>query len=466
MTDPRRDTICALATPPGESGLAVVRVSGEEAREVLSQRFAREAGGSPAPPPEAGRAAHGYFLGAGGEAVDEVVLVLYRAPRSYTGEDMAEISCHGSMQVVEEVLEALCSAGARVAEPGEFTRRAFLNGKIDLPQAEAVADLIESRSALARRVALEGLTGALGRQVRATAAGLLDLLADVEASIDFAEEDVELFSREELAERARRALGQVRDLRATSRQGRRLRSGVRVALVGAPNVGKSSLFNRLLGEERAIVTEIPGTTRDRLREAITLGGYPLLLEDTAGLRSEPEEIEAIGLQGTLEAMREADLLIVVLDASRPAGEEEAAAWSEVDPSRAFLALNKIDLGHRLASGEAAGRLGVESSRVFPVSALEGTGVGELHRALARYLGGDEASAAAGIRVAVNARQDALLAGAGSGLEGLIESLGSGEPPEVLALDLRTALEALEEITGERISDDVLGRIFERFCVGK
>lgn len=464
-----KEPICALSTAPGESAIAVVRLSGGGCHEIARRHF-RALGAPPAPAgrldlPQVRSATAGYFHHAD-EILDEVVLVLYEEPASYTGEDMVEISCHGSMQVVDDILDALLASGVRMAEPGEFTRRAFLNGKLDLTQAEAVCDLIEARSALARRAALESVRGALGREVRETASSLLDLLADVEASIDFVEEDLEFFSRVDFDARVAAALSRTRALRSTARLGRRLRTGIRVTLVGAPNVGKSSLYNRILGEDRAIVTPIPGTTRDRLRESITLGGFPLVLEDTAGMRSDPEPIEGLGVEGARRSMMESDLLLFVLDGSRPLEDEDFHTWRHIDRVKTIVLLNKSDLESAVDRSAAASSLGIGIDRIHAVSARAGSGLEGLNQKLLDLLGTEASSAAAEARVAVNARQGALLGQAEAGLEHLARSLEAASPPEILALDLRVALEALEEITGERVSDDVLGRIFERFCVGK
>jgi tRNA modification GTPase len=351
----RQDTIVAPATAAGAAGLAVVRLTGPEALAIGARLFE----GADLQRSESHRAHHGSCIDPEtGERIDEVLALVLRAPHGYTGEDTVEFSSHGSTQVVEEIVGAALAAGARLAEPGEFTRRAFLNGKIDLCQAEAVADLIASQSRAGRRAALEQLRGALSQRLQAVRGDLLQLLADVEASIDFVEEDHEFFDREAAAAAVTLAATRVEELLATAGDGLLLRSGVRVSLAGAPNVGKSSLFNRLLETPRSIVTEHPGTTRDVVRETLRVGGLPVVLEDTAGLRpATPDPVEQLGIERSRQSHAEADIVLQVLDVSRPAQSDEIATLERLDPDAALVVLNKIDLDGASAAAPPSGRAG-------------------------------------------------------------------------------------------------------------
>jgi tRNA modification GTPase len=388
------DTIVAAATPVAPAGLAVVRVSGSEALAVAARLFE----GTDLHAVPSHTAHHGWVHDARGERLDEVLALVLRAPRSYTGEDTVEISCHGSPLVVEELVAAAVAAGARVAEAGEFTRRAFLNGRIDLSQAEAVADLIAAESRAGRRAALEQLRGTLAGRVQAVRAGLVELLGDIEASIDFVEEDLEFFERTAVVERARTAAAAIDALLDTASDGMLLRSGVRVSLAGAPNVGKSSLFNRLLREPRSIVTEHPGTTRDVVRETLRVGALAVALEDTAGLRATtPDPIERLGIERSLRSHAEADVVLQVLDATRPLQAGERDALEALDAETALVVLNKIDalpeplrtaamLGggaHELLLGLAAGRAPKTSAVCVAVSATTGDNIEALIDALTR-----------------------------------------------------------------------------------
>jgi len=363
------DTIVALSTPPGESGIAVVRVSGPGAEEIIA-RVAPGMRGAPSH-----KLTHCLLKNGAGRPVDEALVTLMRAPASYTGEDMAEISCHGSMQVVTELLEEIMRLGARLAEPGEFTKRAFLGGKLDLAQAEAVADLISAETKLQREVAIEQLEGRLSKRVRGLEDRLLEELALIEVSIDFAEEDVPVYSPERTAAAAREIRETIAGLLEAEIAGARLRRGIRVTIVGPRNVGKSSLYNALLGEERAIVSPIPGTTRDILRERIHIGGFTCHLEDTAGIAETGCEIEARGIEMGREAAGSADLVLFVIDGSIDLPEGIGEELGRIDSARLLCVVNKKDLGLRSATAELARRLGTDA--LIAVSSLSGDGLEEL-----------------------------------------------------------------------------------------
>lgn len=482
MREFSQDTIVAPATAAGAAGLAVVRLSGPAALEVGGRLFH---GRADLQASESHRAHYGWVVDAAGHRLDEVLALVLRAPRSYTGEDTVEFSCHGSMQVVEEVVAAALSAGARLATPGEFTRRAFLNGRIDLCQAEAVADLVAAQSQAARRSALLQLSGRLGARVQTVRATLVDLLADLEAGIDFVEEEIDFVDRGAAQAQAAEAAAAVEALLATARDGEMLRSGVRASLAGAPNVGKSSLFNRLLESDRAIVTEHPGTTRDVVREVLHVSGLVVVLEDTAGLRpTSSDPVERLGIERSRRSHAEADVIVHVLDASRPLQPEEGAALGALDPGAALVVVNKIDLleeAQRLALERepgaasawiAAARRGVPASAPAPglrclgVSAATGAGIPAIGAALAelgalRRLGLQNDAV-----LAIGLRHREVLGRAHAALAAFAADAAAGEPAELLAVSLRDAISTLGEVAGENVTEEILERIFARFCIGK
>lgn len=441
-----QDTIAAIATPFGEGAIALIRLSGPESLAIAARVFRSRRPLAEASPRTAQL---GRIVDGSGAVVDEVLLSVYPAPASYTGETMVEITGHGGILVTRRLLGLLLENGARLAHGGEFTQRAFLNGKMDLTQAEAVMDLIRAQTDLALRAATEQLEGRLGERVRAIADGLLDLLAHVEAFIDFPEEDIDPETGEALLTRLGQTREQVARLLQTADQGKVLREGVRTVIYGAPNVGKSSLLNRLLGTERAIVSDIPGTTRDSIEEVINLRGIPLRLVDTAGVRESDDAIEREGIARTLRHLEAADLVLHLLDAS-------AAPPPEPLPSPHLLILNKVDLG------EHPGWRGCDAVRL---SCREGVGMETLAEAIFnRVMGG--AAAAGDFTVAINARHLACLKRAGEELENARAGLQSGFSPEFIAVDLRAALDAVGDITGRLDTEDLLGRIFSTFCLGK
>ena len=436
--DLTRDTIAAIATPAGRGGIGVVRISGPNVPLIAAALL----GGLPEPR----LATFGAFRDRNGETVDEGLALHFPAPHSYTGEPVLELQGHGGPMVMQALLAACLDAGARLAEPGEFTRRAFLEGKLDLAQAEAVADLIDAASREAARSALRSLSGEFSSAIRMMQAKLVELRALTEAMLDFPEEDVDSLHRDDAAGRlaeVRRALDEVL---AKSRQGSLLRTGVHVVLAGRPNVGKSSLLNRLAGEERAIVTPIPGTTRDALREPIQIDGVPLLVVDTAGLRESRDELERLGMQRTHQELQRADLVLAVFDASR--GHDELG---DLPPAASRIDVyNKADLapGFRPPSGALA------------VSAKTGEGLDALRRRILEAAGwsssGEPVFLARERHLRALEQTRSHLAAAG----------GESRRWEFFAEELRLAHAALGSITGEFSADDLLGEIFARFCIGK
>jgi len=432
------DTIAAVATPPGRGGIGIVRVSGPKVPAIAQAVV----GALPAPR----TASHGFFLDANGERVDEGLALYFPPPHSYTGEAVLELQGHGGPVVIQAVLGAVLDAGARLAEPGEFTRRAFLNGKLDLAQAEAVADLIDAASREAARSALGSLRGDFSAAIQELVAELTDLRALVEAMLDFPEEDVDSLHREDAQARLARLCAALEEVLVKSRQGSLLRSGIHVVLAGLPNVGKSSLLNRLAGEERAIVAAVPGTTRDALRESIQIEGVPIVMVDTAGLRESRDEVERLGMARTRDEMARADLLLVVLEAGRL---EAPPALSE--NATRITVINKIDL----ISGLAAGKVGDE----VRVSAKSGAGLDALRAAILEAAG-------AGVRgESVFLARERHLRALGAARTHL-ETAAQLAQWEFFAEELRLAQEALAAITGQVSADDLLGEIFARFCIGK
>ena len=470
------DTIVALATAAGAAGLAVVRISGPQALEIGARLFR----GADLVRSESHRAHHGFAVDTAGERIDEVLVLVLRGPRSYTGEDTVEFSCHGSPQVVDELVQSALAAGARLAGPGEFTRRAFLNGRMDLCQVEAVSDLIAATSRAARRAALEQLRGRLSARLREAREDLVRLLADIEASIDFVEEGIEFFGREEAERRGRAAGARIESLLATADDGVLLRSGVRVSLAGSPNVGKSSLFNRIVQSPRSIVTEHAGTTRDVVSETIRVGGVALLLEDTAGLRARARDpVEAIGIERSRQSHRDADVLLYVLDATRPVERDEAEAVSAAAPEGVIAVLNKVDLlperlQRRLLDGAGGPRryLDRRGAMLPParpacaVSAATGAGVEGLLDTLLGTMVARRLALQNDAVVTINHRHREVLVRAQAALAQFAADVRAAEPAEILAADLRGAVAALGELSGEQVSEEILDSIFARFCIGK
>ncbi len=457
-----RDTIAAVATPRGKGAIGIVRVSGPLCRRIAESVFEPARASHPL---KSHRFYYGHVKAPGSEEyIDEAMAVLMEAPRSYTREDCLEIQVHSGPAVVQEVLEAVIQCGARVANPGEFTLRAFLNGRIDLTQAEAVLDMVEARSRAARRLALGQLVGGLAREAAQWREELLDVMSSVEAGIDFPDEDLPAIDGGSIGETLGDLLRRAEGILETYRRGRMAREGARVMLIGPVNAGKSSLLNAMVGYERAIVTDLPGTTRDLVEEPLEWRGLPIRAIDTAGIREEGDEIERHGRRLLRERVWEADLLVLVMDSSReeipPLGEVEE--WLMDKPC--IVAWNKVDLEERAHLEQLPES--VRGRRVVRVSALKGWGVGELLDAIRdELLGGDEGEEWA----LTNARHRDLIARfcvhMGRARD-MVSQAGESVWWELVAEELRGAMECLDELRGARAEDELLGRIFERFCIGK
>jgi tRNA modification GTPase len=453
------DTIAAIATPPGEGGIAIVRISGTGAEGIASKIFSRAQSKNGAL--QSHRLYHGEIRDPKSNCmVDEVLLTVMRKPRSYTGEDVVEIHCHGGAFLVRKILGLALAQGARQAERGEFTKRAFLNGRMDLSQAEAVLDLIRARTDKGAQVALTQAGGGLSKWVRDTRNELLDILVQVEAAIDFPEEEIELLRRPDLIAEIDRLRQKLIEIIATYEWGRIFREGASVCICGRPNVGKSSLLNALLGDERVIVTSVAGTTRDVVEEAINLDGLPLVLWDTAGIRKTDHPIERLGVKLAREYLEKADAVIAVLDGSTPLTAADEALLDEVVAKKVLIAINKVDLPQAFKV-DALRKFG--SHPISIISARTGGGICDLKNRLRELMIESEVEPRI---VLTNLRhRNALLRG-DAALERAKIALAGGYAAEFIAVDLNEANYALGEILGTIANDDILERVFNDFCIGK
>lgn len=446
-----RDTIVAISTPPGRGGLGIVRLSGAQSRGIAGRilRF-------PHPPKWRSWSSElAQLIDAQDELVDQAVVCFYEGPRSYTAEDVVEIACHGSPVVLRLCVERAMEAGARIAEPGEFTLRAYMNGRIDLPRAEAVRDLIEATTLYQARVAAQQIEGSVSRRIRPIKEQLVELIALLEAGIDFAEDDISVAPPEEILRRLTRVQKLLQTLLASAAAGKLVYQGFTLAIVGRPNVGKSSLFNRLLEQERAIVTEIPGTTRDLVSEATSLEGIPVKLVDTAGIREAGEIIESLGIERSYQAMADADLTLLVFDLSEEFTTEDQALLEKLEDRRPLLVGNKCDLEKRFT----------KDLDLLPVSAVTGEGTAELKQTiLIRLAPGGIAAPESGSITSL--RHEALLRESLEALENAQRAVEFQIPHEMLLLDLYAALRPIDAVTGATTADDILNRIFSTFCIGK
>jgi tRNA modification GTPase len=466
-----KDTICAISTPPGFGGIGIVRISGTAAVGALDKIFVPKHG-KVVDNFESHRLYYGNVVNPDtGEKVDEALVVLMRGPKTYTREDVAEINCHGGPAAVKKTLEIALKAGARLAEPGEFTKRAFLNGRIDLTQAEAVMDIISASTELSLQAAVKQLSGGLREKIDDVRAALAELLALTELSIDFPEEEVDYVPVLALKENGALLREKLGALLSTYYEGRLLREGLKLAIVGAPNVGKSSLLNLLTRSERAIVTEIPGTTRDTVEELINLGGVPVRVIDTAGLRESRCPVEREGIKRSKAAMEEADLVLLVLDGSREIEEQDPLSFAEKKGSkenetknRVMVVINKADLPQKIDSKVLWGPLSFKKGDEVKISAKTGEGLETLTSRIRELILGPGMERAP--EAAINLRHKQALERADKALIRFIDGCDKNLSPEFLALELREALDAVGEVVGRTAPEDVLNLIFSKFCIGK
>jgi tRNA modification GTPase len=448
------DTIAAISTPLGKSGLGVVRLSGKESRRIVLSLFSSPQKSIEDRVPVLGN----VFEPATGDVIDQAVVTYFQAPRSFTREDLVEISCHGSPVILKGVLRLALEAGARLASPGEFTLRAFLRGRIDLVQAEAIHDLIEAQTLFQVKVAQEQLTGSISRRVRPAKEGLVQLIALLEAGIDFAEDDVSVLPEAEIGRRLSDIEAGLVPLQSSFALGKIVSSGLSIALAGRPNVGKSSVFNALLHEDRSIVTEIPGTTRDLVSETTQIQGIPVRLMDTAGIREANDRVEQLGIERSVEALADADQVLFIVDGSEPWTPMDAEILLRLEGRSFLLVVNKVDLTQELEEQCVP----INAKAVCCVSAKTGQGIDDLKRALFKEYGLHEGQGG----LVTNLRQEQSIHRALMALEKCQKSLNHQMPHEVILLDLYSALKALNALTGETTVEDILDNIFSTFCIGK
>ena len=452
------ESIVAIATPPGKGAIAVVRLSGERAFELARKQIRlnqREL--------KARTVYLGHFVDLQGQILDEVLFVQFPGPNSYTGEDLVEISCHGSPVIAQNIVDTLLGLGACLAEPGEFTLRAVLHGKMDLLQAEGVQDLVESTTKLQAQQARNQLLGRLSSALNSVRKDLLELVCQLETRIEFVEEDLSLAPPEEVLTGLRKIDSELEELEKGFRDGQIVRDGIRVVLVGKPNVGKSSLFNKLLGSDSAIVTPIPGTTRDALRETISLDGIPVTLIDTAGIREEREDtVEHLGVERSIRNLKNADLALFVVDRSTPYNDEDDRIWKEIRELPYLLLVNKIDLEESAKLPEGAVS---RSLAKIEVSALEGMNLSSVRSAIARY-GYPELRREEERPTMTRLRHKRCIEQAREELGTGISNYAHEEGEEVALVNLRKALEALGQLTGEVTTEEILKQVFASFCIGK
>ncbi len=465
------DTICAPATLPGTGAITVIRVSGPEALAITDRLF--RSGRGPVSDAAGYTVLYGTIVDEASlqdKVVDEVLVSVFRAPHSYTGEDGVEISCHASSYIASRILELLCAAGARLAEPGEFTRRAFVNGKMDLAQAEAVADVISSSTSASHRVAMTQLKGGYSAELASIREALVEITSLLELELDFSEEEVEFADRSRLRSLLSTAYARVSDLADSFRLGNAIKNGVPVAIVGKPNVGKSTLLNALVGEDRALVSDIAGTTRDSIEEHVTLGGVDFRFIDTAGLRDSSETIERMGMDRTWKMLSEAEIVLAMLDATdSPASSAEllASLTERMDFSvqQLVVLVNKIDCNKKVKDINNYVSLVGNKAVVLEISALKGIGLTSLRETLSNLVKDRFSSSSESILV-TNSRHHEALRHAAESLSAAQSALEAGLPSDLVAQDLRAALYHLGTITGAVSSDEVLGLVFSRFCIGK
>ena len=448
------DTIAAIATAYGEGGIGIIRISGEDSRDILRKIFTGKI--------ESRRLSYGKIMDEN-EHIDEVLAVYMKGPKTYTGEDVVEINCHGSMVALRKTLALVLSKGARMAEPGEFTKRAFLNGRLDLSQAEAVIDVIKAKSDRSFDVAISQLEGSLSKRIEKIRQALLDLLVEVTVNIDYPDEDIEIMTYDKARDCLCNIRNMIGELLATSGSGRMIREGIRIAIVGKPNVGKSSLMNCLLRESRAIVTEIPGTTRDTIEEAVSIRNLPVYLIDTAGIRDTDDTVEKIGIEKTKEAFNNADYIILVVDGSRPLTSEDEEIISYVRGRRALVLLNKRDLGAEVTVDVISEKL--PDCDIIETALSKGEGLKEIEDNIESLVYGGQISQGESLMVN-NVRQIDLLKHADSAAGDALSLLEIMEPLDIVEIDIRNAYDFLGEIVGDTVSDEIINEVFARFCLGK
>ena len=449
------ETIAAISTPPGVGGIGIIRISGDNALNVAKRIFKAKNKGEIKP----FTIRFGYVIDENKNALDQVLVSYFKSPKSYTGEDVIEINCHGGNVSTREILELVLKNGARLAEPGEFTKRAFLNGKLDLTQAEAVIELINSKSDKESKASYKQLEGLLGAKIKEIKQGIIDLLVDIEANIDYPEYDIEEVRRERIYNVLSANVAKLETLEKSFESGKILRDGVSTVIIGKPNVGKSSLLNRLVKEDRAIVTEIAGTTRDTIEEYITIRGIPLKLVDTAGIHETDDIVESIGVNKSKKAIDESELVLLMLDATRELSKEDEELLEATKNKNRIILINKIDADKKINKDM------FKNDKIIEMSTKTLTGIEELEETIEEMFNISELNIENEI-VITNVRHKNLIHKAAEEIKNAIVSIKNGLPIDMLSIDLQEALQNLGEITGESISEEVVKGIFAKFCVGK
>lgn len=453
------DTIAAVATAYGEGGIGIIRISGEESLNVLKQIFRPAA----VDVIENRRMTYGRIYDENDSMVDEVLAVYMKGPKTYTGEDVVEINCHGSMVSLRKTLALVLRKNVRSAEPGEFTKRAFLNGRLDLSQAEAVIDIIKAKTDSGYDVAVSQLEGRLSERVKEIRKELLDVLVNLTVNIDYPDEDIEELTYSELKKNILLIGDMIEKLISTASSGRMMKEGIRVAIVGKPNVGKSSLMNELLKESRAIVTDIPGTTRDTIEEAVNIRNIPVYLVDTAGIRETSDKVELLGIEKSKQAFNNADFVIFVIDGSIPLTDEDESIMEYLCDKKSLVLINKNDIGQIISPEEILEKL--PKSKVVETSLIEGKGIEEIEDTIEKLVFDGEISQGESV-IVNNARHTELLEKSRDFLNDAYGMAQAGEALDFIEVDVKSAYEALGEIIGETVSDDIINEVFSRFCLGK
>ena len=450
----REDTIAAISTAYGEGGIGIIRISGEEALPIAAELF------KPALTPNVMTYGH---IKDGEETIDEVMVCYFKAPKSYTAEDVVEIHCHGSVVSLRKILSLVLRHGARMAEPGEFTERAFLNGRLDLAQAEAVIDLIKAKSDKTFELALNNLEGGFSSKIRKIRAKIVDILVSLTVNIDYPDEDIEILTYDKLKASLHEVKAEVEKILKTSGTGRIIREGLKVSIIGKPNVGKSSLMNALLSEDRAIVTEIPGTTRDIIEESVNIRKIPVTLIDTAGIRETEDIVEKIGIEKSKEAFNHADLVIFMLDSSRPLEAEDRQIMEIIGDRRAICLLNKTDLGEVVKKTDIM-KL-IPNSVIIETAISAGMGTDLLCDEIEKLVYGGEVRQEDSL-IVTNVRHEKLLEETLKSIEDALKMTENMEALEFLEIDVSNAYAALGKIIGEEVEEDIINEVFRRFCLGK
>ena len=455
------DTIAAVATAYGEGGIGIIRISGEKSLDILRDIF--EFGGETREI-QSRRMTYGRIIDKENNSIiDEVLAVYMKGPKTYTAEDVVEINCHGSVVSLRKTLELVLRKGARMAEPGEFTKRAFLNGRLDLSQAEAVIDVVKAKTDRSFDVAISQLEGGLSLKISEIRQKLLDLLVDITVNIDYPDEDIEEITYENIGQNILLIANMIEKLLSTASTGRMIREGIRIAIVGKPNVGKSSLMNGLLKESRAIVTEVPGTTRDTIEEALSIRNIPVYLVDTAGIRDTSDKVEKIGIEKSKEAFNNADFVIFIIDGSRALSIEDKQIADHLEGKKSLVLINKCDLARAVKISDV--RNLAPDADIIETSLADGSGVEKIEEFIENMVYGGEISQSQSMMVN-NVRHIDLLAGSRDSLNDALDMTLARQALEFIEVDVRSAYESLGEITGETVSDDIINEVFARFCLGK